>query len=428
MKINLKKLILDHVNIGNKQETYDKKKQIIECLSWEKDSGYNVRKKEWREKYQEIRNQYTQIRLHKLWSTRIGEYIVRYLAIVEDSKENEKKGILDLFVLSDCINHNERLSIIMGRNIHIIDKTNIDMWMYILYRFPKVAFSKYWNTYAYKKKDRIFDAENTVQYFRLTQKEKQEAQYKKEMMGLQGSFVCVSCRDAAYLETILPTIDCHYHDFRDSDINKFASSADYLSRKGISVVRMGRFVKNRVEFDNCIDYANDYYDELLDIILAKDCKFYVGDSSGIVWLPMVLNRPIALRNWIPVFLDSETLPYNPHNLLIFKKYFSKNENRFLSVKEMMEIEKKVKYNGNLYEQYGIEVVENSEEEILDLVMEMNARLDGEWIETPEDIELQEKYQRIYKEWFTKQHYKESAMLRIKVGTLFLRKNAFLLNE
>ena len=28
----------------------------------------------------------------------------------------------------------------------------------------------------------------------------------------------------------------------------------------------------------------------------------------------------------------------------------------------------------------------------------------------------------------KQHYKESTMLRMKVGTLFLRKNAFLLDE
>ena len=94
----------------------------------------------------------------------------------------------------------------------------------------------------------------------------------------------------------------------------------------------------------------------------------------------------------------------------------------------MEIEKKVKYNGNLYVQYGIEVIENSAEEILDLVMEMNARIDGKWIETVEDIKLQEKYQRIYKEWFMKQHYKESTMLRMKVGTLFLRKNAFLLDE
>lgn len=405
----------------------DRKKQVIDYLSKEKDAGFNVRKDERRELYQKIRKQYTEIRVHRLWSTRIGEYIARYLRAVEDSKVNAGKGILDVFVLSDCVNHNSRLSGIMGRNIYIIDETNADTWMYILARFPKVEFAKYWNTYAIKRNDRFRNSIDTVQYFKLSESEEEEGRRKKESMGLQGTFVCVSSRDAAYLATILPTVDCHYHDFRDADINRFSLSANYLSEKGISVVRMGRHVQGKVDFNNCIDYANQYYDELLDVVLSKDCKFFVGDSSGIVWLPMVLNRPIALRNWVPVFLNSEALPYNPQNLYIFKKYYLKKENRFLTIKEMMQIEKKVKYDGHLYEEYGIEVVENSEEEILDLVMEMNARIDGEWVETAEDIGLQEKYQTIYKEWCMKEHYRESEILHIKVGTMFLRKNTFLLS-
>ena len=207
---------------------------------------------------------------------------MRYLTIVEDSKKNAEKGILDVFILSDCMNHNARLSTIMGRNIHIIDKTNIDMWKYILYRFPKVAFSKYWNTYANKKQDRRFDAESTVQYFRLTQEEEQEGQYKKEAMGLKGPFVCVSSRDATYLEKILPEIDCHYHDFRDSDINKFSSSADYLSKQGITAVRMGRYVKNSVEFDNCIDYANEYYELFSSLQFTKHLQIYIECSVHVV--------------------------------------------------------------------------------------------------------------------------------------------------
>lgn len=427
MKGSLKKLIFDSFKWIGKKEECDKKKQLIECLSREKDAGFIVRKNEWRKKYQEIRKQYTQIRVHKLWSTRIGEYIARYLSIVEDSRKNAEKGILDVFVLTDCINHNSRLSTIMGRNIHIIDKMNIDMWMYILYRFPRVAFSKYWNTYAAKKKDRVFNAEHTAQYFRLTQEEEKEGQYKKEIMGLQSPYVCVSSRDATYLATILPTINCHYHDYRDSNINEFNLAANYLAKKEISVVRMGRYVKNKVTFKNCVDYANIYYDELLDVFLVKDCKFFVGDPNGLSFLPLAMNKPVAFKNFIPVFLNSESFPYNSQNLYIFKKYFSKKENRFLTVKEMMQIEKKVKYNGTLYEQYGIEVIENSAEEILDLVMEMNAKIDGEWIETIEDIELQKRYQMIYKEWCKQQHYKESEIILFNVGSMFLRKNIFLLN-
>ena len=75
----------------------------------------------------------------------------------------------------------------------------------------------------------------------------------------------------------------------------------------------------------------------------------------------------------------------------------------------------------------IEVVENSAEEILDLVTEMNARLDGEWNETEEDIELQNKFQELYKQWYEQEGYSENAVLRAKVGALFLRKNPFLLD-
>lgn len=73
------------------------------------------------------------------------------------------------------------------------------------------------------------------------------------------------------------------------------------------------------------------------------------------------------------------------------------------------------------------MVENSAEEILDLVTEMNARLDGEWNETEEDIELQNKFQELYKQWYEQEGYSENAVLRAKVGALFLRKNPFLLD-
>lgn len=409
----------------------NRKIKTLYCLSREADGAWHERKKAYQKFYNEISSRYTEIRVHKMWSERIGEYLNRYLSAIEDARENAKKGVLDVFVLSDCINHNSRLSTIMGREICLIDENNIDLWRNVLYHFPKVEFTKYWEDYSAnygeKRNGRQRNAKDTVQYFNLSDEEQREGQYKKQHMGLQGPYVCVSSRDPAYLATINPNYDCEYQDFRDSDINKFNLAAEYLSHKEITAVRMGRHVKNEVNFSNCIDYANKYYDELLDIVLAKDCKFYVGDSSGIVWLPMVLNRPIALRNWIPTFLDLEALPYHPLNLLIFKKYYLKAEERFLSVKEMMQVEKKAGCIGQKYKELGIEVVENSAEEILDLIVEMNGRVDGTWNETPEDVELQEKFQSIYKEWCRQEHFQESATLHIKIGAMFLRKNTFLLN-
>ena len=251
-------------------------------------------------------------------------------------------------------------------------------------------------------------------------------------MGLNTPFVCVSSRDATYLATIHPEVDCSSHDYRDSDINNIAQAANYLADKQIMTVRMGRYVHDKAGFDNCIDYANKYYDELMDIALMKDCKFYVGDSNGVCIFPMALNTPYALKNVIPVFSDIfGSDPQDIQNLYIFKKYYSKIKNRFLSIKEMIEIDKIVISCGyginKKYAELGVEIIENSAEEVLDLVMEMNARIDGEWVETEGDIKRQEEYRRIFEQWRKQENYRESEVLRAQVGALFLRKNSFLLD-
>jgi len=50
-----------------------------------------------------------------------------------------------------------------------------------------------------------------------------------------------------------------------------------------------------------------------------------------------------------------------------------------------------------YDQAGIEVIENTEEEILDLAREMNERIDGKWITLDEDEELQKRFRALFPE-------------------------------
>lgn len=383
--------------------------------------------------YQTVCEKYTEIRVHLMRaSNRIGEYIPRYLIAVEDAKKNAENGILDVFFLGDYVNHNSRLTDIMGRNIQIIDQKNGSTWGYILAHFPKVDFRNYFGDYLMRDNERLLDPQNTAQYLSLTSEEMEEAKRKKELMGLHDPYVCVSNRDAAYLAAIEPDEDWSYHDYRDSDINNFALSADYLAKKGITSMRMGRYVQEQVKFGNCIDYASKYYDELMDIVLMKDCKFFVGDSNGLCIVPMALNTPYALKNVVPVFWnDFGSFPQSEQSLYIFKKYYSNVYKRFLSIKEMMEIDNIVVLSGKgistKYAELGIELIENSAEEILDLVMEMNARLDGEWIDTEEDLELQRKYHSIFEKWRVQAHYSEGAVRRAKLGVLFLRKNPYLLD-
>lgn len=406
-----------------------RKRQMEHFLSKCAHSGFHIREDEAKKTYQAIRKKYREIRVHWLYSDRIGEYCPRYLVAVEDAKKNASQGILDVFVVADCVNHNSRLTRVMGRHIQIIDETNVHVWKYVLRHFPKVNFSNYWNQYRDRNMDRLLKSEQTAQYLALTAEENAEGQYKKSLMGLTDPFVCVASRDSLYLKKQMKKAHSLHNDYRDSDINRLSLSANYLEGKGITTVRMGRDVKDEVTFGNCIDYANQDYDELMDIVLARDCKFFVSDSNGIMLLPMTMNRPVAFKNVVPAFVDGwGTIPYSPHNLFIFKKYYKKAEKRFLTIKEMMEVDQKVQYNGLLYRGLGIDVVENTAEEILDLVIEMNARLDGEWIETPEDIALQKKYRDLFEDWIKRANLHRNAMPHAKLGAMFLRKNPFLLED
>ena len=44
---------------------------------------------------------------------------------------------------------------------------------------------------------------------------------------------------------------------------------------------------------------------------------------------------------------------------------------------------------------GIEVIDNTPEEVLGLAREMNARIDRTWISNDDDEELQERFRRLY---------------------------------
>ena len=60
MKFDVKEIIGCYRKLIYKSIRRDREKQIIECLSCEKDAGFNIRKVEYRKTYQKIKKQ-----LHK---------------------------------------------------------------------------------------------------------------------------------------------------------------------------------------------------------------------------------------------------------------------------------------------------------------------------------------------------------------------------
>ena len=63
------------------------------------------------------------------------------------------------------------------------------------------------------------------------------------------------------------------------------------------------------------------------------CEFAFGDSSGWSTAPMAFRKHFAFANWAPY----DTVHYySKKNTFIFKKYFSRDLQKILSLNEMEE--------------------------------------------------------------------------------------------
>ena len=74
------------------------------------------------------------------------------------------------------------------------------------------------------------------------------------------------------------------------------------------------------------------------------------------------------------------------------------------------------FSSEHYESEGIEVVENTPDEITALAIEMDERINERWEERREDEELQQQFWAFYKQYISKN------VFSIRIGKEFLKQN------
>jgi len=219
----------------------------------------------------------------------------------------------------------------------------------------------------------------------------------EEMIGSQilenteRNFICLNVRDSAY-DHHLGRSENFIRKIRNSNIDDYKGAIEYLVNNNILVFRMGLAVEKTIEIinTNFIDYAsNGLRTELLDIFLGAKCKFAVSTGSGWDAIPEMFKRPILEVNVFDC--------YRPMNLarkqIAFPKIFwSIEKGRPLTLCELIELF----HSGVLTlklsspEKIGLKIRDLSSEELLDAVREMVQRVDGIFVETPEQKEMQAK--------------------------------------
>lgn len=357
------------------------------------------------------------VRFAPIFSSRIGHFAGNteiYLCERAAGINVPSHRSLDLFYYKSPI-CNTQLKKMWDRTLHVVpfDITLLDR---LNRRLP--GGQVHGNLMPNHDRDVYGLLDNTPPHLCFTADEERLGKAGTNALGIpEGTpFICFHARDSAYLKTIYKNFDASYHDYRDSNINNYLPAAEELSRRGYYAVRMGAVVAEALDISNprIIDYAaNGHRSDFMDIYLGAKCSFFISSGTGIDAIPMIFRRLSAFVNFVP--LEYGRFWQSGH-LFIPKKHWLRDERRFMTFREILDSGAGRFLFGRQFEQLGIELIENTPEEILSLAIEMDERLKGIWRTTDEDEELQRRFWSLYKP------SELNGVFRARIGAEFLRQN------
>ncbi len=274
------------------------------------------------------------------------------------------------------------------------------------------------------------DVHNLLERFpphlKFTAEEEARGAAGLRMMGIPNGtpFVCLIVRDSAYLDAH-QSKDWSYHNYRDSDIQNYVLAAEELADRGYFVLRMGVKVRESIntKHPRIIDYAvNGMRDDFMDIYLGAKCAFCISTSTGFDAVPAIFRRPIVFVNMAPLgYLQT----YRTQYIGITKHHFSADSDRELTLREIFTNGAGFCLRTSDFESNGVKLIENTPEEIRDVVVEMADRLEGTWQPGPNDDALQRRFWEIYPA-DAHDAYQDRPLhgeIRCRFGSRFLSANA-----
>lgn len=227
-------------------------------------------------------------------------------------------------------------------------------------------------------------------------------------------YVCIHVREPGFSPA-----DEAAHSYRNSDPQAVMAAMNEIVRRGGWCVRMGDPSMTPLKpVKGVIDYAHHpLRSARMDILLCARARFFLGNTSGLTLVSSVFGVPSALANLVPL----SVLAFLPTDIGIPKLVRSIREHRILSFGEIMGTAVGDYRYTRLYAEAGLEVIENSPEEICELAVEMIERLNGQHVQDIEEDARQARFMALFRPG----HYAYGSAAR--VGSDFLRRYADLLS-
>jgi len=361
------------------------------------------------------------IRIGALDIGRIGGIYFGDWYLSQKKYENEKSRNLDYFYLTDSTNAaNEQWKKMWKHVLPILPENRIIKNIVSINnlipsnRTHEISDIK---TYPISNRQLISVLKNSKPNIFFTADEVVKGEMILKTIGIpeNKSYVCFHSRDPAYLNAVYPNCNLNYHNYRDCNINNFVLAAEKLVSRGYFAVRMGAVVEQALEHSNhkVIDYATSVHrTDFNDIFIGSHCRFFISSECGISIIPELFRIPVVFVNKT---LINDLHTYSLNGLYIFKKFFLKDENRYMTFTELMNFKFGGVDTNKIFSKMNLELIENTPEEIRAVAIEMDKRLNRTWETNKEDEELQQRF------WDLIGQYKlRSPDLRI--GAKYLREN------
>ncbi len=334
------------------------------------------------------------IRIGFLRSDRIGHFAANtelYLCWRDEKKERT----VDLFYFTREV-CNQQLARMWKRELFVLPWFLLRPLDLIIRSFSKLSFLHAFETRGGDRDiDNLYDKIPPHLKFNLDEESRGAVGLREMGIPVNAKFVCLTVRDSAYLKSIYPGADTSYHNYRDSNIQNYILAADALAEYGYFVIRMGAKVHASINSSHpkVIDYAtNGMRTDFMDIYLGAKCTFVITVGTGFDAVPVIFRRPMVQVNAVPLGI---CYTWGNSPLLLTKHHIDIVSGDELTLSQIFLRDVGFCTNTSDYESKGVKLIENTPEEIRDVVIEMAERLAGTFKSHQVDDTLQKRFWEIF---------------------------------
>ena len=363
------------------------------------------------------------IRFRNLPADEIGPLTVvsqHYLRIKETQ---QKKRQLDFWYLKDSVKvSNDYMLNFVKSQIKVRRSRFIELVAAISEKLPGAQH------HQIESEIRITLLEGVGKKLKLPQKDRDSSSEYVKKIGIypQREFIALMVRDGAYKSDIVQAntqVRTDKEIYRNQDINDYLQVAEKFASMNVQIVRMGAKVERPFTSNSplIIDYASTgMRTEAADIYLASECAMCISTNLGFDHIAAMSGKLRVITNQA-LIIQASTLFYST-DVFILQRFIERSSGRLLTLSESLQFAEI--RNLDWYHKVidlGLDFVRNTPDEILEASLEGWQRSKGQWVDSPEGLELQAKYWHIYDTFFP-EHKDRFLNGRPHVGTSFLRNN------